>query len=66
MSMMIGFLWFGSQAMANPVTTWITTEKNKIVEYQKNSWESGKEQNAKNWVKIKNLFTKVKNNVTQN
>ena len=66
MTMMISFLWFGSQAMANPVTNWITTEKDKIVEYQKNSWESGKEQNAKNWVKIKNLFTKVKNNVTQN
>ena len=52
-------------AKANPVTTWVENEKNKIVEYQKSSWEKGKEQNAANWEKIKSLFTKVKNNVTQ-
>ena len=52
-------------AKANPVTTWIESEKNKIVEYQKSSWQKGKEQNAKNWKTIKSLFTKVKNNVTQ-
>ena len=52
-------------AKANPVTTWVENEKNKIVEYQKASWQEGKEQNAKNWAKIKALFTKVKDNVTQ-
>ena len=52
-------------AKANPVTTWIESEKNKIVEYQKSSWQKGKEQSAKNWKTIKSLFTKVKNNVTQ-
>jgi hypothetical protein len=34
-------------AKANPVTNWIENEKNKIVEYQKSSWEQGKEQNAR-------------------
>jgi len=53
-------------AKANPVTSWIENEKNKIAEYQKSSWEQGKEQNAANWAKIKSFFTKVKDNVTQN
>ena len=48
-------------AKANPVTTWIENEKNKIVEYQKSSWEEGKEQNAANWAKIKSLFTTLTN-----
>lgn len=52
-------------AKANPVLTWIESEKNKIVEYQKSSWQKGKEQNAKNWETIKSLFTTVKDNVTQ-
>ena len=52
-------------AKANSVTTWVENEKNKIVEYQKSSWQNGKEKNAANWEKIKSLFTKVKNNVTQ-
>jgi hypothetical protein len=46
-------------AKANPVTTWIENEKNKIVEYQKSSWEDGKEQNAENWTKIKSFFTNL-------
>ena len=46
-------------AKANPVTTWIENEKNKIVEYQKSSWEEGKEQNAENWAKIKSFFTNL-------
>ena len=53
-------------AKANPVTTWVENEKNKIAEYQKSSWEQGKEQNAANWAKIKSFFTKVKDNATQN
>jgi hypothetical protein len=47
------------------VKSFITNEATKIKTYQKEQWENGKEQNAKNWAKIKSLFTKVKNNVTQ-
>ena len=65
MTMMISFLWFGSQAMANPVTTWITTEKDKIVEYQTKSWSDSKVQWASTKESIVNLFTKVKTSVTQ-
>ena len=55
-------------AKANPVTTWVENEKNKIVEYQKSSWEEGKEQNAANWAKIKSFFTNLigQGDVTQN
>ena len=65
MTMMISFLWFGSQAMANPVTTWITTEKDKIVEYQTKSWSDSKVQWTSTKESIVNLFTKVKTSVTQ-
>jgi len=47
------------------VKTFIVNEVNDIKEYQKTSWQKGKEQNAKNWAKIKALFTKVKDNDTQ-
>ena len=47
------------------VKTFIVNEVNDIKEYQKASWQAGKEQNAKNWAKIKALFTKVKDNATQ-
>ena len=47
------------------VKTFIVNEVNEIKEYQKASWQEGKEQNAKNWAKIKALFTKVKDNATQ-
>ena len=47
------------------VKNYIVNEVNGIKEYQKASWQEGKEQNARNWAKIKNVFTKVKNNVTQ-
>jgi hypothetical protein len=47
------------------VKNYIVNEVNDIKEYQKASWQEGKEQNAKNWAMIKNLFNKVKNNVTQ-
>ena len=48
------------------VKNYIVKEWTDTKEYQKASWQKGKEQNAKSWAKIKNLFTKVKNNVTQN
>ena len=47
------------------VSNWATNEWTDIKEYQKTSWQKGKEQNAKNWETIKSFFVKVKNNVTQ-
>lgn len=43
------------------VKNFIVTEVNDIKEYQVASWQAAKEQNAKNWAKIKALFTKVTN-----
>jgi Na+(H+)/acetate symporter ActP len=53
------------KANANPVVNWFETEKNKTIEYQKNSWANGKEQLANTKQSILNLFYKVKENVTQ-
>ena len=61
----LAFMLITGIAKANPITTWITNEKNKIVEYQTKSWQSAKEQNVKTKESIVNLFTKVKNSVTQ-
>ena len=47
-----------SMANANPVTNWITNEKNKIVEYQTTNWAKGKEQLANTKKSILNLFKK--------
>ena len=33
-----------NMASANPVTNWLTNEKNKIVEYQTKSWADSKDQ----------------------
>ena len=55
-----------SMANANPVTNWITNEKNKIVEYQTKNWADGKAQLARNKQSIINLFKKVTNNDSQN
>jgi len=38
------------------VKNFVVNEVNDIKEYQKASWQKGKEQNAKNWAKIKALF----------
>ena len=51
-------------ANANPVTNWLTNEKNKIVEYQTKSWADSKAQFANTKKSILNLFKKK--NVTQN
>ena len=50
---------------ATVIRVWLEKEWIDIKEYQKQGWEDGKQQNAKNWAMIKNLFNKVKNNVTQ-
>jgi hypothetical protein len=52
-------------ASANPVTNWLTNEKNKIVEYQTKSWADSKVQLAQTKESIVNLFNKAKDNVTQ-
>ena len=51
-------------ANANPVTNWLTNEKNKIVEYQTKSWADSKAQLANTKKSILNLFKKK--NATQN
>ena len=48
----LAFLLITGVAKANPITNWITNEKNKIVEYQTKK-------------SILNLFNKAKDNVTQ-
>ena len=53
------------ETMDTKVKNYIANEWSEIKEFQQASWQAGKEQNAKNWAKIKSLFTKVKNNVTQ-
>ena len=44
----------------------MTSEKNKIVEYQKKSWADSKTQLAQTKQSILNLFKKVTNNDSQN
>ena len=53
------------ETMDVKVKNYIANEWSEIKEFQQTSWQAGKEQNAKNWAKVKSLFTKVKNNVTQ-
>jgi hypothetical protein len=67
--LVITFVLFSTSALANPVNTftnWLTNEKNDIVEYQKENWQKGKDQLAKNKQQIMNLFNKVTNNASQN
>lgn len=59
------FLMITGVAKANPVVNWFENEKNKTIEYQKESWEKGKTQLAQTKQSIVNLFKKVKSNVTQ-
>jgi len=61
----LAFLLITGVAKANPVTDWITNEKNKIVEYQTKSWADSKVQLTNTKQSILNLFNKAKENVTQ-
>ena len=63
--MLLSVVLVSNHANANPVVNWFETEKNKTIEYQKNSWANGKEQLANTKQSILNLFYKVKENVTQ-
>ena len=58
------FLMITGVAKANPVVNWFENEKNKTIEYQKESWEKGKTQLAQTKQSILNLF-KGKKNATQ-
>ena len=59
------FMLITGVAKANPITNWLTNEKNKIVEYQTKSWADSKVQLAQTKKSILNLFNKAKDNVTQ-
>ena len=58
------FMLITGVAKANPVVNWFEAEKNKTIEYQKESWEKGKVQFAQTKQSILNLF-KSKKNATQ-
>lgn len=47
------------KAINNPVTQFVINEKNEIVQYQKESWESGKQQLARNKQEISNLWNTI-------
>ena len=49
----------------NKITNWLKTEWTKTIEFQKESWSDSKKQLNKNKLYIQDLFTKVKDNVTQ-
>ena len=53
-----------NMASANPVSNWLTNEKNKIVEYQTKSWADSKAQLTNTKESILKLFRKK--NATQN
>ena len=61
----LAFMLITGVAKANPITNWITNEKNKIVEYQTKSWADSKVQLTNTKQSILNLFNKAKENVTQ-
>ena len=61
----LAFMLITGVAKANPITNWLTNEKNKIVEYQTKSWADSKIQLAQTKKSIVNLFNKAKDNVTQ-
>ena len=50
---------------ATVIRVWVEREWIDIKEYQKQGWEDGKQQNAKNLKTIKSFFVKVQNYVTQ-
>ena len=61
----LAFMLITGIAKANPVTTWIINEKNKIVDFQTKSWADSKVQLANTKESILNLLNKAKENVTQ-
>ena len=51
----LAFMLITGIAKANPVTDWLTNEKNKIVEYQTKSWADSKVQFAQTKKSILNF-----------
>ena len=49
------------ETMDTKVKNYIANEWSEIKKFQQASWQAGKEQNVKNWAKIKALFTKITN-----
>lgn len=47
------------KSTVDSIKNWANNEWIEIVEYQKASWEQGKEQNAANWAKIKSFFSNL-------
>tara|TARA_S200002703_G_C3784066_1_gene241689 strand:- start:305 stop:532 length:228 start_codon:yes stop_codon:yes gene_type:complete len=62
----LAFMLITGVAKANPVTDWLTNEYNKTVEYQTQSWANAKKQTEQTKLNLQNLWSKVKENVTQN
>jgi len=47
------------ETMDTKVKNYVANEWSEIKEFQQASWQAGKEQNAKNWAKIKSFFTNL-------
>ena len=65
-AMLVSLFANATNAEENKVTTWLQTEWNDIVEFQKVNWQEGKEQLTNNKLQIQTLFQKVRNYVSQN
>ena len=61
----LAFMLITGIAKANPVTEWFKTEWVKTVEFQKASFSDAKEQTENTKLKLQDLWSKVKENVTQ-
>ena len=61
----LAFMFITGVAKANPVTDWFKTEWVKTVEFQKASFSDAKEQTENTKLKLQDLWSKVKENVTQ-
>jgi hypothetical protein len=57
--------WSIARAEENKLTNWLQNQWIETVEFQKKGWQDGKEQLTKNKLYVQDLFTKVKNYVTQ-
>jgi len=57
--------WSIARAEENKLTNWLQNQWTETVEFQKKGWQEGKEQLASNKLYVQDLFTKVKNYVTQ-
>ena len=61
----LAFMFITGAAKANTVTEWFKTEWVKTVEFQKSSFADAKDQTENTKLKLQDLWSKVKDNVTQ-